>query len=694
MKKAFLLNIVAVALLALLGSGRAATIAQWNFNSPTPNTNTSSGTTAPSTGSGTAALVGTTTASFVSGDPISDPAPTDNSGWSTAGYPAATSPNRGGVRFDVDTTGYENISISWFQRNSATASRYGRLQYTVDGSTFVDADVISITTSNVFTAQTVNLAGIPAVANAPAFGFRIVDEWESTATGSGSAAYVATRTGSTYGTSGTWRFDMVTVSGTVIPGANTPPSISSLSDQTVRVNQSTGDLPFTVDDLEDPAGALLLDVASSDPSVIPAGNISFDGYDGSRTVNVTAGNEPGSAIITIHVIDTGARISSTAFTVTVLPANMVPIISSISRTNTIANIPTPAISFTVSDLETLAAGLILSAASANTALVPNANIVFGGSDNTRTITINPASGQTGVAPITLTVSDGTNTASSIFAVMVTPSPDVLFYDPFNYGNGSLLTNSGFLWDHRSGTIMGECQVTNGALQVTAAQAEDVSATLVGAPYLKGSNTVLYAAFKLTVLSLPKLVPDYFAHFASGTTHRGRIYVGAPTNAAPGSLRLYVSNATDANTVTVGDLHTNTPCTIVLRYNIDDAASTLWLNPASESDPGATAADLTNAISISSFNFRQDSACGATVLVDDLKVGLSFAAVAGRNGTPIPVTLLAQHNASKLVLTWSDPSFSLQAAPAITGTYANVPGATSPYTNAIGASTRFFRLKAN
>jgi hypothetical protein len=133
---------------------------------------------------------------------------------------------------------------------------------------------------------------------------------------------------------------------------------------------------------------------------------------------------------------------------------------------------------------------------------------------------------------------------------------------------------------------------------------------------------------------------------------------------------------------------------VLRYNIDDAASTLWLNPASESDPGATAADLTNAISISSFNFRQDSACGATVLVDDLKVGLSFAAVAGRNGTPIPVTLLAQHNASKLVLTWSDPSFSLQAAPAITGTYANVPGATSPYTNAIGASTRFFRLKAN
>jgi hypothetical protein len=694
MKKAFLLNVVAVALLALLGSGRAATIAQWNFNSPTPDGSTTTGTTNPAVGAGTASLVGASTGSFATGDTINDPALTDNSGWGTAKYPAAASPNRGGVRFDVDIRGYENISISWFQRNSATASRYGRFQYTVDGNNFTDADVITITADSTFFAQTVSLAGVSAVADAPAFGFRIVDEWESAATGYGSAAYVATTDGSTFNTSGTWRFDMVTVSGTAIPGANTPPSISTLSDQTVRVNQSTGDLPVTVDDAEDSAWALLLDVASSNPSVIPAGNIAFGSSDRSRTVNVTAGSQPGSSIITVYVIDTGGRISSTSFTVTVLPANTVPVISAISRTNTTVNTAAPAIGFTVSDLETPEADLTLSAVSANTLLVPNANIVFGGSGNDRTVTITPAGGQTGVAPVTVTVSDGINTASSSFAVMVTPSPSVLFYDPFSYGNGSLLTNSGFLWDHRSGTIMGECQVTNGALQVTAAQAEDVSATLVGAPYLKGSNTVLYAAFKMTVLTLPKATPDYFAHFASGTTHRGRIYIGALTNAAPGSLRLYVSNATDANTVTAGDLHTNTPGTIVLRYSIDDAASTLWLNPASESDPGATAADLTNAIFISSFNFRQDSGCGATVLVDDLKVGLSFAAVAGRNGTPIPVTLLAQHNASKLVLTWSDPSFSLQAAPAITGTYANVPGATSPYTNAIGASTRFFRLKAN
>jgi hypothetical protein len=695
MKRTLLLQLAA-ALLASLTSTRADTLAQWNFNSTPPDVSVTTGTTAPSAGSGTASLVGTTTTTFATGDTTNDPAlKTDNSGLGTAGYPAATSPNRGGVRFDVDTTGYENISISWYQRNSATASRYGRLQYTVDGSTFTDADVITIAVDSEFTAQTVNLASIPAVPNTPAFGFRIVAEWESAAIGPGGAdAYVATKTGSAYSTSGTWRFDMVTVSGTPIAGANTPPSVSSLSSQNIRVNQSTGELPLTVGDVEDPAGALTLDKASSNPGVIPTANIAFGGSGSDRTVNVTAGNQPGSSVITVYVIDTGARSNSTSFTVTVLPANTSPVISAISRTNTTANVAAPAVSFTVSDLETPAGSLTLSAASANTALVPNANIVFGGGESDRTVTVTPADGQTGVAPITVTVSDGANTASSVFAVMVVPSPDVLFYDPFNYGNGSLLTNSGFLWDHRSGTSAGECQVTNGALQVTAAQTEDLSGMLVGAPYLKSSNTVLYAAFKLTALTLPKSTADYFAHFGSGATYRGRIYVSAPTNAAPGSLRLYVSNATDTNTVPAGDLNTNTACTVVLRYNIDAATATLWLNPASESDPGATAADLTNAVSISTFNFRQDSGCGATMLVDDLKVGLSFAAVTGTNIVPNPIALVVERNANNLILTWTDSAFGLQAAPAVPGTYANVPGATSPYTNAIGASPRFFRLKAN
>jgi uncharacterized repeat protein (TIGR03803 family) len=50
--------------------------------------------------------------------------------------------------------------------------------------------------------------------------------------------------------------------------------------------------------------------------------------------------------------------------------------------------------------------------------------------------------------------------------------------------------------------------------------------------------------------------------------------------------------------------------------------------------------------------------------------------------------------SAAVLNWSNSIFSLQAAPAVAGVYTNVPGATSPYTNSINGSQKFFRLQAN
>jgi hypothetical protein len=39
----------------------------------------------------------------------------------------------------------------------------------------------------------------------------------------------------------------------------------------------------------------------------------------------------------------------------------------------------------------------------------------------------------------------------------------------------------------------------------------------------------------------------------------------------------------------------------------------------------------------------------------------------------------------------NPAFTLQAAPAVTGTFTNVPGATSPFTNQINGGQEFFRL---
>ena len=48
----------------------------------------------------------------------------------------------------------------------------------------------------------------------------------------------------------------------------------------------------------------------------------------------------------------------------------------------------------------------------------------------------------------------------------------------------------------------------------------------------------------------------------------------------------------------------------------------------------------------------------------------------------------------MVLTWSDPTFSLQASTNAAAIYTNVVGAASPYTNNIAGSALFFRLIAN
>jgi hypothetical protein len=193
--------------------------AQWNFNSVTPDGSTTTGSTAPSVGSGTATAIGGIAASFVGGDAILDPAPAaDNTAWTTTTYPASTANNKSaGVQFAVSTAGKQNITISWSQRSSNTGGKYFRLQYsTNNGTSFADFPV-SVTVATSFTAFTNDLSTLPGVNNNSNFVFHIVAEFQSTATGSGSAAYIAANAPtSSYATSGTSRYDMVTVSGTAI----------------------------------------------------------------------------------------------------------------------------------------------------------------------------------------------------------------------------------------------------------------------------------------------------------------------------------------------------------------------------------------------------------------------------------------------------------------------------------------------
>ena len=88
-------------------------------------------------------------------------------------------------------------------------------------------------------------------------------------------------------------------------------------------------------------------------------------------------------------------------------------------------------------------------------------------------------------------------------------------------------------------------------------------------------------------------------------------------------------------------------------------------------------------------------------------GNVFLAGASRNGTNYDIVTIKYSSSvqpavrldfqllsSQLVLSWTAAGFNLQTAPAVTGTFTNLPGATSPYTNATTGAQQFFRLRGD
>jgi len=82
----------------------------------------------------------------------------------------------------------------------------------------------------------------------------------------------------------------------------------------------------------------------------------------------------------------------------------------------------------------------------------------------------------------------------------------------------------------------------------------------------------------------------------------------------------------------------------------------------------------------------DRLYGTTQYGGDLGFGTLFALELSPR-----ISLTSQSLDQALILRWDDATFTLQAAPAVTAAYTNVPGARSPYTNATFGSQTFFRL---
>lgn len=248
MRKVRWFSLVLVACMAIHSSdARGDVVTQWNFNSTNDDANSGTGTTSPSVGAGVVALLGNTTADFAGGtlnpSQSSDPAAgANNSAWNVRTF---SSPNQfsDGIQANVSTAGFSDIVISWDQRTSNSSSKYVAFFYSTDGSNWVQA------TGDLFTAGTisgslnpagdsvlgnlfvngsgdrfhnqrsVNLSSIAGANDNSNFAFRIVSAFDPN-----TSAF--TGTNAAFATTGTWRFDMLTVSGiTAIPE---PSSIATL----------------------------------------------------------------------------------------------------------------------------------------------------------------------------------------------------------------------------------------------------------------------------------------------------------------------------------------------------------------------------------------------------------------------------------------------------------------------------------
>ncbi|KPA11179.1 hypothetical protein MHK_008615, partial [Candidatus Magnetomorum sp. HK-1] len=174
---------------------------------------------------------------------------------------------------------------------------------------------------------------------------------------------------------------------------NDGPHISDIGYQSIDEDTPSPDIPFSISDMETPADYLLVSSTSSNTALIPNANIEITGIGTNRTIRVTpAENMYGIATVTIQVSD-GVAVISDTFTVRVKDVNDPPEISDISSKMTDEDTPSETIQFIITDMETPGSNLIVTASTSDPTKVPISNIIFGGADHNRTVTLHPLADQ-------------------------------------------------------------------------------------------------------------------------------------------------------------------------------------------------------------------------------------------------------------------------------------------------------------
>jgi YVTN family beta-propeller protein/autotransporter-associated beta strand protein len=199
-----------------------------------------------------------------------------------------------------------------------------------------------------------------------------------------------------------------------------PPEIGGLQSLIVDEDAGLVSIPFTVsDDAFLPSEIETSITTVTNPALLSDGNVEIVGTGASRTVQMTVlPNVSGHTTVAVRARDRPHRSTFGAFYVMVNPVNDAPTISAIGAQSVPENTPLDPIAFTVGDIDNDVDTLTVTATSSNQSVVPDANLVIGGSGATRTIAAMPAVGVRGDTTITLTVSDGAATTTTSFTLSV------------------------------------------------------------------------------------------------------------------------------------------------------------------------------------------------------------------------------------------------------------------------------------
>jgi hypothetical protein len=394
-----------------------------------------------------------------------------------------------------------------------------------------------------------------------------------------------------------------------VTAVNDAPVISAIGNQSTNEGTPIA-IPFTITDVDNvlACSGAFLSMTSSDPVLIPTGNVAWSGTVPNCTATVTPnGTNFGVANLGFVVTD-GLLTATSSFNLTVIDLNFAATITSISDEIIYEGRPN-VVSFTLydSDGPLTCTAANLSATSSNPTLVPVGNIVFGGVYPNCTATVSLAGGQMGTSNVAITVTDtlSTNVANflvtghKINSVSLSPTSPIV---PKN-SNFSFTLTATYSDASTKNITTNSSWATSNAVISSFPSAGVLNNTYAGVTTATTTVTATYGAFSANTVATinPATITSLFVNPTSATLNIGNTLqircfgitsdngvVDLTQSCSWGSANVTIAtvdNSLDKGLVTAVNLGSATNITATYSAMSADAAITVDVTAPTQSDIG-------------------------------------------------------------------------------------------------------------